>query len=80
MAIFAALSRAMRRLERRERHAREASRVAVCKPYGAGRVFYTALGHRIDVWQSEWFQRHVAGAISWALRRDEIPRRRAVAH
>jgi len=54
--------------------------LAWCKPYGAGRVFYTALGHRIDVWESEWFQHHIAGAMSWALRRDEIPRRRAVRH
>ncbi len=54
--------------------------LAWCKPYGAGRVFYTALGHRIDVWESEWFARHLAGAITWALRLDEAPRRRAVAH
>ena len=54
--------------------------LAWCKPYGTGRVFYTALGHRVDVWQSEWFERHIAGAMWWALRRDEVPRRRAVAH
>jgi len=49
------------------------------KNYGRGRVFYSALGHRIDVWTSEWFQRHLSGAIDWALRRDLGPRRRAVA-
>lgn len=54
--------------------------LAWCKPYGAGRVFYTALGHRIDVWESDWFQRHLFGAMSWALRRDEMPRRRAAGH
>jgi type 1 glutamine amidotransferase len=54
--------------------------IAWCKDYGAGRVFYTALGHRIDVWQSEWFANHLAGAISWALRHDELPRRRAAGH
>lgn len=48
------------------------------RPYGRGRVFYTALGHREEVWTSEWFQQHLGGAIAWALRRDELPRRRAV--
>jgi type 1 glutamine amidotransferase len=46
--------------------------------YGSGRVFYTALGHREDVWTSEWFGRHLTGALQWALRRDLLPRRRAV--
>ena len=54
--------------------------LAWCKDYGDGRVFYTALGHRIDVWQSDWFANHLLGAMSWALRHDEAPRRRAVAH
>ena len=35
--------------------------------YGSGRVFYTALGHRDDVWNDPRFQRHVSGAIRWAL-------------
>ena len=48
------------------------------KRYGDGRVFYTALGHREDVWTSEWFQRHLTGAIHWSLRRDVAPRRRSV--
>lgn len=46
--------------------------------YGNGRVFYTALGHRSDVWTSQWFQRHVTGALFWALGHDVVPRRRAV--
>jgi type 1 glutamine amidotransferase len=49
------------------------------KNYGRGRVFYTALGHRIDVWTAEWFQQHLRGAMEWALLRDIGPRRRAVA-
>jgi type 1 glutamine amidotransferase len=53
--------------------------LAWTKNYGSGRVLYTALGHRIDVWTSEWFQRHLSGALDWALRRDIGPRRRAVA-
>jgi uncharacterized protein len=35
--------------------------------YGAGRVFYTALGHRDEVWNDRRFQQHLLGAISWAL-------------
>jgi len=41
--------------------------VAWARQQGKGRVFYTALGHREDVWESAFFQQHVAGAISWAL-------------
>ncbi len=33
---------------------------------GAGRVFYTALGHRPDVWDDLRFQRHLLGGIGWA--------------
>ena len=36
-------------------------------PWGEGRVFYTALGHRSEVWQSDAFQRHLAGGLQWAL-------------
>lgn len=58
--------------------------ISWCKPYGNGRVFYTALGHREDVWCPDWkddrgqrrvpsadalgFQKHVQGGILWALR------------
>ncbi len=45
---------------------------------GSGRVFYTALGHREDVWTSDWFQQHITGAILWSLGKDTAPRRRAV--
>ncbi|HEU4520815.1 MAG TPA: ThuA domain-containing protein [Thermoanaerobaculia bacterium] len=46
------------------------------RPFGKGRVFYTALGHRADIWQSDWFQQHLRGAIEAML----MPpgRRRAV--
>lgn len=47
------------------------------KRYGNGRVFYSALGHREDIWLSEWFERHVDGAISWSLERNK---RRVVRH
>jgi uncharacterized protein len=35
--------------------------------YGRGRVFYTALGHRAEVWQDERFQQHLLGALRWAV-------------
>ena len=35
--------------------------------HGAGRVFYTALGHREDVLQAPWFRDHLLGGIVWAL-------------
>jgi type 1 glutamine amidotransferase len=37
--------------------------------YGKGRVFYTTLGHRDDVWNSALFQSVIRGGISWALGR-----------
>jgi uncharacterized protein len=42
--------------------------------YGSGRVLYTALGHRIDVWELDWFQKHLAGAIQWGLGKD-VPKK-----
>ena len=35
--------------------------------YGNGRVFYTALGHRDEVWNDSRYQQHLLGAIRWAL-------------
>jgi type 1 glutamine amidotransferase len=43
--------------------------IAWCREFGAGRVFYTALGHNPAVWQMEAFQKHLLGGIGWALRR-----------
>jgi len=39
------------------------------KSYGRGRVFYTALGHREDVWQNVLYQEHILGGIRWVLGR-----------
>jgi len=56
--------------------------IAWCKQYGKGRVFYTSLGHREDMWDpntpesfkrensketSELYQKHILGGIRWAL-------------
>ena len=55
--------------------------ISWCKPYGKGRVFYTSLGHREDVWDPQWnppqrknapavaeaYQAHILNGIKWAL-------------
>jgi type 1 glutamine amidotransferase len=55
--------------------------ISWCKAYGKGRVFYTSLGHREDVWDPQWnppqrknapavaetYQAHVLQGIKWAL-------------
>lgn len=56
--------------------------VSWCKPFGQGRVFYTSLGHREDMWDpahtdkqgrknvgtiAEQYQAHVLGGLLWAL-------------
>jgi uncharacterized protein len=35
--------------------------------YGQGRVFYTSLGHREDVWTNPKFQQVLLGGIAWAV-------------
>lgn len=35
--------------------------------HGKGRVFYTSMGHREDVWTNPVFQRILAGGIAWVL-------------
>lgn len=56
--------------------------VSWIKKYGKGRVFYTSLGHREDIWDadpnlpdrrnsveiSKEYQAHILGGIEWALR------------
>jgi uncharacterized protein len=38
------------------------------RTYGKGRVFYTALGHRADIWTNDpVFRAHITGGIRWAL-------------
>ncbi|HUR56621.1 MAG TPA: ThuA domain-containing protein [Opitutaceae bacterium] len=38
---------------------------------GKGRVFYTSMGHREDVWTNPIFQSLLMGGLNWALRRVE---------
>jgi type 1 glutamine amidotransferase len=42
--------------------------IAWCRDYGRGRVFYTALGHRSEVWNDQRFQQHILGALRWVMR------------
>lgn len=41
--------------------------VAWSKDVGRGKMFYTSLGHREDVWTSTLYQQHILGGIQWAL-------------
>lgn len=61
--------------------------IAWRKNFSKGRVFYTSLGHREDIWDPEWkdqngnrknsaeisaqYQQHILGGILWALGIDE---------
>jgi putative membrane-bound dehydrogenase-like protein len=45
--------------------------LAWTKEHGKGRVFYTALGHRPELWKDERFLAHLAGGFRWAMRRPE---------
>ena len=60
--------------------------VSWCKRFGEGRVFYTSLGHREDIWDdatpdnlkrenpekvSHAYQKHILGGIRWALGLEE---------
>jgi uncharacterized protein len=41
--------------------------LAWAKSHGAGRVFYTALGHRDELWRDPAYQQHVLGGIRSVL-------------
>jgi type 1 glutamine amidotransferase len=43
--------------------------LAWVQSYGAGRVYYNALGHFAATWSDPQFQRQITGAIRWAARR-----------
>ena len=59
----------------------EYAAVSWCRMAGTGRVFYTSLGHREDLWSddpamngrvntpeiSKQYQAHILGGIQWAL-------------
>lgn len=41
--------------------------IAWTRTFGKGRVFYTALGHREEVWKDERFIQHLIGGLRWAV-------------
>ena len=41
------------------------------RKHGQGRVFYTSMGHREDVWPNPIFESLLLGAFNWTLRRVE---------
>lgn len=41
--------------------------VAWCKEHGKGKVFYTSLGHRHEVWDDPIYQAHLLNGIKWVL-------------
>jgi type 1 glutamine amidotransferase len=38
-----------------------------CRMHGRGRVFYTSMGHREDVWTNPLFQQILLGGLQWSL-------------
>jgi type 1 glutamine amidotransferase len=61
--------------------------IAWKKEFGQGRVFYTSLGHREDVWDDDpgmkgrknppetakEYQQHILGGIKWAMGMENCP-------
>jgi type 1 glutamine amidotransferase len=43
--------------------------LAWARTHVQGRVFYTALGHRDDVWQNPTYQQHILAGLRWVSRR-----------
>ena len=41
--------------------------LAWAKTFSAGKVFYTALGHRSELWQDPRYRRHIQEGLRWAL-------------
>ena len=44
--------------------------VVWCEQVGKGRMLYTALGHREDVWSADWYRRHLTDSLQWLLGRE----------
>jgi type 1 glutamine amidotransferase len=47
--------------------------LAWCQRVGAGRTFYTALGHNREHYGDPAFRQHLLGAILWAMDIQEAP-------
>lgn len=42
--------------------------VSWVRDVGAGRLFYTSLGHNAGTWTDETYQKHITGGLRWALK------------
>ena len=40
---------------------------------GAGRLFYTSLGHNPETWENETYQQHIVAGLRWALKLADGP-------
>lgn len=47
--------------------------MAWTRDWGEGRVFYTGLGHREEVWRDALFQQFLLGGIEWAIEGPDLP-------
>lgn len=47
--------------------------LAWTRDWGEGRVFYSALGHREEVWSDARFQRFLLAGIDWVVRGPDLP-------
>jgi type 1 glutamine amidotransferase len=45
--------------------------ISWCQEVEKGRSFYTAFGHRKEVWKDERYQKHLIGGLRWALKLEE---------
>ncbi len=69
--IFAQETEGMEKTGKDSVYARPPYPATWARMHGKGRVFYTSLGHREDVWTHASFQSILAGGITWALRQAE---------
>jgi len=52
---------------RQEKYDLDPYPVVWCRALGEGRIYYSAMGHRPDVWENETFLSSVDDAVMWAL-------------
>ena len=51
----------------------ERNPLAWWRDWGEGRAFYTALGHRPEVWEDERFLTHLVEGVAWAIDGPDLP-------
>jgi type 1 glutamine amidotransferase len=56
-----------RRVQANAAHIRPLHPATWARKHDKGRVFYTSMGHREDVWTNDTFQKVLLGGLAWAL-------------